>query len=434
MHGTMKYQIAKPLDESWDTLGAILRDLQYCSWKALNRTIQLQWEWNNFSATYKEKTDAYPTKEEMQELSGYRGADGYIYNVLKDEFPLLNRGNLNQTIQQASKRWKDSKKEVFTGKQSIPSYKRTAPIMLKPNNIKIYQDSNGYVAQLGLVSGDKLKEMGRKPGGLPLAIIARDNTQRVILNRIISGEYKASGSQIIYDKKKRKWILALTYSFEPKEVDVLEENVMGVDLGIAIPVYMAFNNSPARYHINGGEIEKFRRGVEARRKSVLKQGKYCGDGRRGHGRATRMKPVELLSDKVRNFRDTTNHKYSRYVVDMAIKHKCGTIQMEDLTGITDDKNRFLKNWTYFDLQTKITYKAEMAGIKVVKINPEYTSLRCSECGYISRANRETQAEFVCMECGFTANADYNAAKNISMPQIEAIIQEQLEKQKHAEAV
>ncbi len=434
MHKTMRYQLLKPLDESWKTLEQILRDLQYSTWKTLNRTIQLHWEYDNLGAEYKKQTGAYPTKEEMQEWSGYRGIEGYIYDVLKDEYPLFNKGNLSQTIQQGTKRWKEDRKEVFKGARSIPSYKRTAPIMLNPNNIKVSRDDKGYAVKIGLVSGDKLKGMGRKPGGLPIAIIARDNTQRVILNRIISGEYKIGGSKIIYDKRNRKWMLLLTYSFEPKENDLLPENVMGVDLGIVNPVYMAFNNSLARYHINGGEIEKFRRGIEARRKSMLKQGKYCGDGRRGHGRQTRIKPIELLSDKVTNFRDTTNHKYSRYVIDMAVKHKCATIQMEDLTGITGDANRFLKNWTYHDLQTKITYKAEEQGIKVIKINPEYTSQRCSECGYISSENRQTQADFVCIECGYTENADYNAARNIATPQIEAVIKEQLKAQGKAKAV
>ena len=147
-----------------------------------------------------------------------------------------------------------------------------------------------------------------------------------------------------------------------------------------------------------------------------------------------MKPIEILTDKVGNFRDTTNHKYSRYVVDMAIKHNCATIQMEDLSGITEDANRFLKNWTYFDLQTKIEYKAKEVGITVIKINPEYTSQRCSKCGYISRENRKSQAEFQCIECGFEENADYNAAKNISTSGIERLIQERLAKQNEKQAM
>jgi len=426
---TMKYKIVKPLDMDWKPFGEILRDLQYSSWKILNKTIQMQWEFDNLGAEFKSKSGAYPTKDELKEWSGYKGADGYIYDVLKNEYPLLNTSNLTQTIQQGSKRWKEDKTKVFKGKKSIPSFKKTAPIVLNPVNIKKpYQTEKGYAIDISLIGKEKTKELGRKNGIIPVAIIAKDNTSKVILNRIISGEYKVAGSKIVWDNKNRDWVLVLSYKFDPKGNDLLQDNVMGVDLGVAIPVYMAFNNSLGRYHINGGEIEKFRRGIEARRKAVSKQGKYCGDGRKGHGRTTRIKPIEIMTDKVENFRDTTNHKYSRYIVDMAIKHRCATIQMEDLTEITENANRFMKNWTYLDLQTKITYKAEEAGIAVVKVDPSYTSQRCSQCGHIDRGNRETQADFVCLECGYGENADYNAAKNIATPGIEKKILEQLEKQ------
>jgi len=42
---------------------------------------------------------------------------------------------------------------------------------------------------------------------------------------------------------------------------------------------------------------------------------------------------------------------------------------------------------------KITYKAIEDGIQVVKVKPAYTSQRCSECGYISRENGESQETF-----------------------------------------
>lgn len=36
------------------------------------------------------------------------------------------------------------------------------------------------------------------------------------------------------------------------------------------------------------------------------------------------------------------------------------------------------------------------------------------CGYISKENRKSQAEFVCLKCGHSENADINAAKNIAL--------------------
>ncbi|MHB8191617.1 MAG: zinc ribbon domain-containing protein, partial [Ferrimicrobium sp.] len=46
------------------------------------------------------------------------------------------------------------------------------------------------------------------------------------------------------------------------------------------------------------------------------------------------------------------------------------------------------------------------------INPAYTSLRCSECGYTDKRNRKSQAIFHCQSCNYTDNADVNAARNI----------------------
>ena len=88
--------------------------------------------------------------------------------------------------------------------------------------------------------------------------------------------------------------------------------------------------------------------------------KYAGEGRIGHGYKTKMKPVDRVRNKVANFADTINHKYSRYIVDFAVKNKCRVIQMEDLSGITANTHeKFLKEWSYHDLQTKIEYKAEV---------------------------------------------------------------------------
>jgi hypothetical protein len=42
----------------------------------------------------------------------------------------------------------------------------------------------------------------------------------------------------------------------------------------------------------------------------------------------------------------------------------------------------------------------------------HRALGCSSCGHTDKANRTTQAEFKCLNCGFTLNADLNAAKNI----------------------
>jgi putative transposase len=56
---------------------------------------------------------------------------------------------------------------------------------------------------------------------------------------------------------------------------------------------------------------------------------------------------------------------------------------------------------------------EKAPGRVQKINPAYTSQRCSACGRVDRKSRESQAGFRCTACGFACNADVNAASNIA---------------------
>jgi putative transposase len=51
--------------------------------------------------------------------------------------------------------------------------------------------------------------------------------------------------------------------------------------------------------------------------------------------------------------------------------------------------------------------------RVEKINPAYTSQRCSACGHVDAKSRKSQALFACTACGFACNADVNAAKNIA---------------------
>ncbi|MER5398564.1 transposase [Streptomyces sp. NPDC002599] len=54
--------------------------------------------------------------------------------------------------------------------------------------------------------------------------------------------------------------------------------------------------------------------------------------------------------------------------------------------------------------------------RIEDVPAPYTSLCCSACGWIDKNSRKSQAEFVCSSCGFTCNADENAAVNVAAGQ------------------
>jgi putative transposase len=64
-------------------------------------------------------------------------------------------------------------------------------------------------------------------------------------------------------------------------------------------------------------------------------------------------------------------------------------------------------------RTRLRRLAEKAPGRVEKVYPAFTSQRCSACGHVDPKSRESQARFVCTACGFTDNADVNAARNIA---------------------
>ena len=417
---TMSYEI-----EYNKELYNLLSDIQYAVFRIKNKATSMAWDWQKFSFGYNERFGEYPKEKDM--LGKGLSADSYAFT--KEFGAFIASSTVDTATQDAIKKFKNDAKDILAGRKAIAQYRRDGAFPVRASQIKNIEkvSSKKYSINLSLLSREGAKERGCKtqiPATLRTGAGAND-----ILDRIIDGTYKMRDSEIT--KRKNKFYLLITYQFEKELVDNLDDSrVMGIDLGVVNAAYMAFNfDNYLRYSIGGDEIIQFRKRTEARRNSMLKQGKYCGKGRRGRGRKTLLKPIEKLRGKVANFRDTTNHKYSRYIVDMAIKHGAGVIQMEDLTGI-NGRDKFLKNWAYYDLQEKIEYKAKYAGIKVVKISPKYTSQRCSNCGYIAEGNRRTQEEFNCHQCGYKANADFNAAKNIAIPDIEKRIKDELKRQEH----
>lgn len=122
------------------------------------------------------------------------------------------------------------------------------------------------------------------------------------------------------------------------------------------------------------------------------------------------------SGKEKRFNQQVNHDVSKQIVEHAIEEGYNTIVLEDLTGIRNKRrgkvlNKRLASWPFYQLELFIKYKAENAGIRVVSVDPRYTSQRCFGCGKIDKKNRN-KSHYLC-GCGYRDHADVNAAKNIA---------------------
>lgn len=138
------------------------------------------------------------------------------------------------------------------------------------------------------------------------------------------------------------------------------------------------------------------------RRKLQKQGHY--------------KAVKRIKDKESRIVRDINHKISRAIIDLA-KQNASEIRLEDLKGIRKTKSRksfkgTLNSWAFYQLGEMLEYKAQLAGVKIFKINPAYTSKSCSRCGEIGERNGK---QFKCHSCGHVEHADANAAFNIAFP-------------------
>ena len=75
-------------------------------------------------------------------------------------------------------------------------------------------------------------------------------------------------------------------------------------------------------------------------------------------------------------------------------------------------NRSILSNNWSRLMKRLKDKMDANGGRLVIVPAAYTSQTCHQCGHVAKENRDSQAVFKCVECGYRANADVNAAKNI----------------------
>jgi putative transposase len=191
----------------------------------------------------------------------------------------------------------------------------------------------------------------------------------------------------------------------PREV----ADYLGVDLGIKNIATDSDGESFSGGHLNG--LRKRHARLRARLQS-----KGTPSARRLSNRRRR---------KENRFARDVNHCIAKKLVVKAKGTNRG-IALEDLKGIRSritvrkPQRRTQHAWGFAQLRGFLEYKARLAGLPVVLVDPRYTSQRCLRCDHVSCSNRPSQAEFHCVQCGFSGHADAIAAENIRRAAVKGI--------------
>ncbi|HEV2457335.1 MAG TPA: transposase [Ktedonobacterales bacterium] len=216
---------------------------------------------------------------------------------------------------------------------------------------------------------------------------------------------------LLYRTSSDTFFLAITVDTAEPTPDEASD-YLGVDLGVitlaatSAGEFLNHSAGPTCAHINHvrARYSRFR----------------CKLQKKGTKSAKRL--LRKRSRREQRFARDINHCLSKALVSTA-KGTGRGIALEDLNGIRarlaarrtvagKRQRRVLHSWAFRQFRAFIAYKAALAGVPVVLVNPAYTSQTCSHCGHCEKANRRSQAQFLCVACGFSVHADLNAAVNI----------------------
>jgi IS605 OrfB family transposase len=211
--------------------------------------------------------------------------------------------------------------------------------------------------------------------------------------------YPVDSADLIY-RNGRFWLHVVVTLPDPIPVESGE--VIGVDLGLNHPAVTSKRKFLGSKHWK--EID--RRNFRLKRALQSK------------GTKSAKRHLKKLAGRLIRFRRDCDHVLSKRIIQSATVG--ATIVIENLTEIRNTSNikrktqtsRRLHSWSFAQFRAFLTYKAQEAGIKLVAIDPRYTSQTCSKCSFQSRSNRRTQALFFCKRCAYCLNADLNASYNI----------------------
>jgi putative transposase len=136
------------------------------------------------------------------------------------------------------------------------------------------------------------------------------------------------------------------------------------------------------------------------------------------GTKSAKRHLKKLSGRMARFSKDVNHCISKKLVAKA-RGTLRSIALENLQGIRDGvtvrkaQRRSLHTWNFGLLRRFVDYKAKIAGVPAVFVDPRNTSRTCPSCGHIAKANRPTRDDFRCESCGYAGAADHIAAMNIA---------------------
>ena len=329
-------------------------------------------------------------KERYEQDNNHKFSYTKIANLLphwKKELTWLKACHA-QVLQQSLKDLESAFKNFFQQRADFPKFKRRGEkdSFRYPQRIKLEQhNSRIYLPKIGWV--------------------------RYRNSRDVHGEVK----NVTVSQKCGKWFIAIQTEFE-QAIPTHKGGEISIDMGVVR--FATLSNGEYFKPLNS--FKKHQNALKKAQQSLSRKVKFSQNWLKQKAK------IGKIHHKIRNARQDYLHKISTeicknhamiYVEDLQIANmsksaKGTTEQHGKNVAQKSGLNRSILDQGWFEFRRQLNYKTKWLGGFLVAVPPQNTSRTCPCCGYTAKENRQTQADFECVECGYTENADMVGALNI----------------------
>jgi putative transposase len=223
--------------------------------------------------------------------------------------------------------------------------------------------------------------------------------------------------KLVVRRRPRGWEATVVYRAVTVERLPATGRSAGVDLGVAVLAAIADDHGAVELVANPAPLTRALRRLEAAQQALAACQKGSNRRRRARHRVTR------IHQQARQLRRQSAHQLSARLVKsydvIAIEDLRITNMTRSARGTLDAPgtnvaakaglNRSILDAGWGQLVHMLTYKAEGAGRKLVRVAAHHTSQTCARCGATDPASRPDRDHFACTTCDHAAHADANAA-------------------------
>jgi putative transposase len=221
---------------------------------------------------------------------------------------------------------------------------------------------------------------------------------KIKMHRKVQGCIKA----ILIKREGKQWFAIVQTDQEPESLPETGRSV-GLDVGLK-----SFVVDTDGYSV---ENPRFAEKAAAKVKNIQRRLSKTEKG--SNNRRKLRDKLDKVHERINNQRSDFLHKLSRSYVN---NYDIICVEDLDIKGLKEKgqnkgthRNIHDASWSRFLFM--LSYKAESAGRKLIRIDPRNTTQRCSACENIVKKELSDRVH-ECPYCGFSCDRDYNASINI----------------------